>query len=62
MSVKVTYDELGRVAALLEGFAKEADEEAAKSSLAVEDRRGWLSDATAYATAAKRLRDVQLET
>jgi len=57
---EVTYDELERVAALLDEFAGDSFGEGANEDLAIDDRSRWLSEAISYKTAAERLRKVQL--
>lgn len=62
MSVHVTYDDLHRVAQLLDESAEECYEEAGNRDRPVDDRRRWLAQGTAYETAAARLRKIDLTT
>lgn len=60
MLVKVSHDELERVATLLEEFADESRKEAQKPELATEEVADYLSEAISYTQAAQRLRKVIL--
>ena len=62
MPVQVTYDEVHRVATLLEEFAADAKQEMSNVSLPASDRIQWVSDLLSYKLAARRLREVVLST
>lgn len=58
--VKYSYDELYRVALLLDEWAAECWKEGGKLDVPMEDRNRWVAEANAYEVSAKKLRKVMM--